>query len=644
MVKKVAFITCLLFLVFIQKQSVLFAQWYDPEKMPKKAQETYFQAIENLRAGQWENGKTLLFTTLKQEPRFVEAWLSLMGAYGEHKMYDSAIIAYQKAWQLDSVFSDDWLLPYTINLAGAGRFSEAKQWVDKYMATVPPESRSGKAAAYRQKTYGFALDFEERHRADTFSFNPVNLGDSINSPRSEYYPSFTIDDSLLVFTRRMQGIREDFYSSRLLPNGQYTAARAISGVLNEQPAKGGINMAPDGDWMFFAGNFAGMGFGDFDIYQCLSSPDGWSEPFNLGPNINTEFWESSPAISPDKQTLYFSSTRPGGYGGRDIYFSKRSPSGKWGPAENLGPVINTSADELAPFIHADNQTLYFTSGGHPGYGGSDLYVSRRGPGGEWSIPENLGYPINTINDDGSLIVAANGVTAYFASFRSDSRGALDLYRFELPKYAQAKKTQWVSGKVFDKVTGKGLPSAIEVTDPETGAYVHNLVTDETGHYLITLPSGKNYGLTVSRKGYLFFSDRFYLANGQADSNFVKDIPLVPIAVNASLELHHIEFETGSAKLRVSSFEELDKLATLLKENEALKVEIGGHTDNTGVAAENQKLSLNRAKAVVDYLVVKGIAAQRLIARGYGSSKPIGDNLTEQGRARNRRTEMKVIGF
>jgi outer membrane protein OmpA-like peptidoglycan-associated protein len=622
----------------------LSAQWYNPEKMNKKSQATYFQAIENLRAGQWETGRNLLYQTLKQEPNFVEAWLSLMGAYGEKKRYDSAILSYRQAWKMDSIFSADWMLSYTINLAGTGDFAEANSWIDKYLQKVSPESRSGKAAAYRKKTYEFALAFAEKNSAHNYVFNPVNLGDSVNSTRSEYYPSFTIDDSLLVFTRRMQGFREDFFSSKLLPDGKYMAAKPLSGELNVQESKGGINMAPDGDLMFFAGNFPTGGFGDFDIYLCQATPQGWSVPYNLGSNINTEFWESSPSVSPDKQTLFFSSNRPGGYGGKDIYMSKRNANGKWGAAVNMGPVINTSADDLAPFIHADNQTLYFTSGGHPGYGGSDLYLTRLGPGGEWSVPENLGYPINTIDDDGSLIVAANGTTAYFASYRSDTRGGLDLYRFDLPEYARARKTQWVRGRVFDKVTNKGLPSAIEVMDTESGTLLNKLITDETGNYLVTLPIGKNYAFTVSRKGYLFYSDRFYMQKENADSSFTKDIPLEPIIVNASLELKNIEFETGSARLEKSSFVELNKLADLLNENEGLKVEIGGHTDNVGNAVENQKLSQNRAKSVVDYLVEKGIDIKRLIAKGYGSVKPIADNSTETGRAKNRRTEMKVIGY
>ncbi len=644
MLIKIRLIVSIIFVLTASLLSGLFGQWYNPENMNKKSQATYFQAIENLRAGQWETGRNLLYQTLKQEPKFVEAWLSLMGAYGEKKRYDSAILSFEKAWKMDSIFSESWLLSYTINLAGSGRFKDAAQWINRYLQTVSPESRTGKAAAYRKKTYDFALAFEEKKAGSNFSFNPVNLGDSINSSRSEYYPSFTIDDSLLVFTRRMQGFREDFYASQLLANGKYTAARTLEGSLNEEASKGGINMAPDGELMFFAGNFPAGGYGDFDIYSCQATPDGWSIPYNLGENINTEFWESSPSISPDKQTLYFSSNRPGGLGGKDIYMSKRNANGKWGPAVNMGPVINTSADDLAPYIHADNQTMYFTSGGHPGYGGSDLYLTRLGPGGEWSIPENLGYPINTIDDDGSLIVAANGTTAYFASFRSDSRGGLDLYRFDLPDYARARKTKWVKGRVFDKVTDKGLPSGIEVTDNESGALIHSLITDESGNYLVTLPTGRNYSFTVSRKGYLFFSDRFYMEKENADSSFTKDIPLEPIIVNASLELKNIEFETGSARLEKSSFVELNKLADLLQENEGLKVEIGGHTDNVGNAADNQKLSQNRAKAVVDYLIEKGIDIKRLLAKGYGSTKPIADNQTEAGRARNRRTEMKVIGY
>lgn len=614
------------------------------ERNARKAQMLYTTALEHLRSGQWETGKNLLLMALQAQPDMTEGWVSLMGAYGEKKMYDSAIIAYDRAWQIDSAAAVDMLLPYAINLAGAGRFSEAHHWARRYAATVPPDSRAGKAAAYRLQSFQFALDFAAKHPATGYTFNPRNLGDSINSTRSEYYPSFTIDDSLLVFTRQMQGIREDFYSSRLQPNGQYSAATPIVGALNEQASKGGIQMSPDGEWLFFAGNFPGQGFGNFDLYMCYATPQGWSTPFNLGSGINTEFWESSPSISPDKQTLYFSSSRPGGYGGKDLYISRRRPDGSWSLAENMGPTINTAADELAPYIHADNQTLYFTSGGHPGYGGSDIYLTRRQAGGSWGTPENLGYPINTIDDDGSLIVAADGSKAYFASFRTDSRGGLDLYTFLLPTYARARTTRWVQGRVYDTQSGKGLPSSLELRNVLTPDRAEKVVTDETGKYLITLPLGATYSLTISRKGYLYHSETFDLEANAADSSFKKDVALQPIAIDVAMELKNILFETNSFTLQPSSYLELNKLVALLTDNPELKVEIGGHTDNVGNAADNQRLSQSRAKAVVDYLIGQGIATGRLQAKGYGSTKPIATNDTEAGRARNRRTEIKITGY
>jgi outer membrane protein OmpA-like peptidoglycan-associated protein len=414
--------------------------------------------------------------------------------------------------------------------------------------------------------------------------------------------------------------------------------------LNEEPAKGGITISQDGEWMLFAGNFSRSGFGNFDIYLTTSTPTGWSDPYNLGENINTEFWESSPSISPDKQTLYFSSNRPGGFGGKDLYFSRRQPNGSWGPAENMGPNFNTPADDLAPFIHSDNQTLYFTSGGHPGYGGSDIYVCRKGPNGEWSVPENLGYPINTIGDEGSMIVTADGKTAYYASNAVDTRGGLDLYSFELPAFARPKRTLWIKGQVSDAATKKGLPSAVELKEISSGSVLERVMTDERGNFLVTLPVGLDYTFTVNRKGYLFYSDNFLLATKPSDSTYRKDIALQPIVVNSSLELKNILFETNSFTLDPSSYTELDKVVQLMKDNPAIKVMIKGHTDNVGNAAANLTLSNNRAKSVVAYLVSKGILATRLSSKGFGASQPVATNDSEEGKARNRRTELVVTGI
>jgi outer membrane protein OmpA-like peptidoglycan-associated protein len=309
----------------------------------------------------------------------------------------------------------------------------------------------------------------------------------------------------------------------------------------------------------------------------------------------------------------------------------------------MGPLVNTKGDELAPFIHADNSTLYFTSDGLPGYGGSDLFLMRRKNATEWNAPENLGYPINTIENEGSLFITANGIDAYYASDRADSRGGLDLYRFELPANIRPSKTLYVQGTVFNVKDKKGIHATVELIDNLTGQTSSKVQTDEQGNYFITLPVGKDYIFNVNRKGYLFYSDNFLLSQRAPDSTYEKNIPLQPIEVNASVILKNIFFETNKFDLDPKSQTELDKVVELLNDNPTIKIEISGHTDNVGKPAENLILSNNRAKSVVKYLVSKNIASARLVAKGYGETKPIAGNTTEEGRAKNRRTELRVTG-
>jgi outer membrane protein OmpA-like peptidoglycan-associated protein len=317
-------------------------------------------------------------------------------------------------------------------------------------------------------------------------------------------------------------------------------------------------------------------------------------------------------------------------------------NGRWTEPENLGPEVNTAGNESCPFIHSDNQTLYFTSNGHLGYGGDDLFMTKKGPKNIWSNAVNLGYPINTIENEGSLVVAADGRTAYYASDRSDSKGGLDIYSFELRDDIRPAKTLWVKGKVFDKKTTKGLPSAVELTDLSTQEVLSKVQTDETGSYLITLPVGKDYAFNVNRKGYLFFSENFSLSQNVPDSTYNIDIPLQPLEANAAVVLRNIFFDVNKFDLQPSSTSELDKVVMLLKENPTLKIQINGHTDNVGKSADNLKLSNDRAQSVVKYLVTKGIDIKRLSFRGFGADQPIASNESEAGRAQNRRTELKVV--
>ncbi len=630
-------------LIFTSLIVTTFSQSYDSDKVNKKAVEIYEKGMLKIRDGDLKLAIPFFKKALELDNNYLDAVLSLGGLHGELKQYALSVDYYEKARQMDPKYFSFYNLTYSINLAGLGRFQDALNAVNVFLATPNLGDRNRKSAEYRKRGYEFAVQYAGKNPAGDYVFAPRNLGDSVNSVKSEYYPSITINDSLFVFTRRGEGLREDFYQATILPNKKYNKARLIQGDLNEEPSKGAINISHDGEWLFFTGyNFRG-GYGDFDLHVSYYTPQGWSQPENLGRNINTEYWESSPSISPDKRTLFFSSNRPGGYGGRDLYVSNRLANGRWGPAQNMGAAINTAGDELAPFIHADNATLYFTSDGLQGYGNSDMFMCRKGPNNAWSNPENLGYPINTIENEGSLFVAADGKTAFYASDRSDTRGDLDLYTFELRQNIRPAKTLYVRGRVFDKKTGKGLPSNVELIDNSNQKSISNLETDETGHYFITLPIGKDYTFSVNRKGYLFFSELYPLSGNPPDSTYKKDIPLQPVELNASVVLKNILFETKSAKLQAISLIEIDRLLQLMSENPTIRVQINGYTDNVGKPVDNLKLSEARAKAVVDYLVGKGIDSKRLLFKGFGETKPIADNTIEAGRAKNRRTEFVVIG-
>lgn len=631
-------------LLFAFNISLFAQQHYDPQKVSNRARRLYEQAQQSTMMPTPEGrAKTiaLLEKAIEADNNYLDAYAMLAGLYAKQRKYEQAVQYFEQANQIDSLY----LLPAYINYAkaeaGTGDFTKAISLISHYLQR-PDLSPSLRQRAEQWKDhFAFGLQSLQQH----IPFEPINLGDSINSPDPEYFPNLTIDQKTLIFTRNLNNRNEDFFISHLLPDSNWSIATPLEGGVNSRYNEGAQTISQNGKILIYTICNRPDGMGSCDIYFSIKTGSGWSKPDNMGPPVNSPYWDSQPCLSPDNRDLYFVSNRPGGLGGSDIYVSHLQPDGSWGKPENLGENINTSRDESTPFIHADNQTLYFASDGRPGIGGVDLYCVRKNIDGSWNKPHDLGYPINTIDHDGSIFVAADGKTAYFASDRSASgqgKGQLDLYEFVLYKAARPVRTLYVQGYVYDKKTNNRLTAELGLIDLQTGKTLSHISTDANGDYLVTLPVGKNYAFNVSKPGYLFYSGHFSLKDSTGKREpFELNIGLQPLEVNARITLENIFFDFDQYDLKPESKIELNKVVHLLKANPSLTIQINGYTDSVGSEQHNLELSKNRAQAVVNYLISKGIESQRLNAKGYGASHPVASNETEEGRALNRRTEMMV---
>ena len=617
----------------------LFAQQYDPLKIPKKAMASYDKAMLAADDGNYQQAIVLLDEAIFLYPSYVDAMLSKAGILGELKKYSESATAYEAAFSVDPEYAKEYYLPYAINLTGSGNFEKALDGIETFLRQPGLNEKSRKAGEYRKKNILFAIDYK-KNNPNTDILTVQNAGDLINSNVSEYFPSITIDGKKMIFTRRVNNTNEDFYMSDK-SSGEWVNATPLAGQINTPQNEGGQQISQDGKWLVYAGCNFNDSYGGCDIYISYLSGGSWGLRENIGNAINSEFWESTPCFSPDKNDLYFSSNRPGGLGGSDIYVSHRMANGKWSKAENLGPTINTAGDESFPFMHADNETFYFTSNGLDGYGGTDIFLTKKSMAG-FSKPMNIGYPINTINNEGSMVVTSDGKKAFYASDRSDSKGGLDIYSFELREAIRPLETSWVQGKVFDKNSSTGLNAIVELVDLKSQRLVSRVQTDSDGNYLTTLPKGREYAFNVISKGSLFYSSQFNTKENNSDQGQTLNVPLQQIQVGANMVLKNIFFNTAKYDLLPESIVELDRIVVLMKENPTIKIQINGYTDSIGKDADNLVLSEARAKSVVSYLTSKGIQQAMLSFKGFGSSNPLAPNETEEGRAQNRRTEMVVV--
>jgi outer membrane protein OmpA-like peptidoglycan-associated protein/Tol biopolymer transport system component len=632
----------------------------------------------------------------------VKGYMEVGDRYYGKKKYKEAIQSYQQAQQINP---DDALLNFKLGLAYlySDTKSKAASYIDKAYRLNPnidnridyhlglafQNTNNFKGAiqhfeSFIKKNPAVASIAEERIAeclvADSLTQYELNVViesiGAVNSRQNEYAPIISADGNMLIFTsNRGEGIKgqphaEDIYVS-YKKGGAWGEPKMLGPTINSDQNDAAASLSPDGKTMFL---YSEEGAGD--IYSSTFDGKEWGKPAPLNKNINTaQYWETCASVSPDGKKLYFASNRPGGYGELDIYVSDLDGKGQWGKGTNLGPLINTPGNDDSPYIHFDGATLYFSSDGHPRMGNSDIFFSEF-KNRKWTKPENIGYPINSWEYDGFFSIAPDKKTAYYATVKEGGQGGIDIYsiKFLEPKYKpkpkpvvaeepkkkkpttndfvdpmiqklkEQKVVTLLRGKVIDEITAHPLEATINLVDNETNKLISRISSDPlTGDFELVIPHGGNYGVATERKGYLFNSINFNLPKFADYQEIDTHIIMTPTEVGSKVVLKNIFFDVGKAELKTQSIAEVEKIVDLLKSNPQLKVQINGHTDNTGNAAANKALSLTRASSVVNYLIGKGIVANRATAKGYGPERPIVSNDDEAGgREINRRTEIEIL--
>jgi len=602
----------------------------------KKAQGFYEKASNLIQNKDYTNAISLLEDALKLDDHFTNAIILAGDAYRLQKKYAEAKQKYFQALDISGSANVSLLYYLGETEFATQDFAQAKTHFINFVSREKNADFVKKA-----KFYISSCDFATVAIQQPVQFKPINLGERINTSDSEYFPALTADGEQLIFTRQIKE-NEDFWASTFRNNSWNLAVPLSNAINTTRYNEGAQTISPDGKYLFFTGCNRPDGLGRCDIYVSHKVGDAWGEPYNIGAPVNSEYWESQPAISPDGRTLYFISNRPGGFGGYDIWKSTITDDGKWGAATNLGPEINTAGDENTPFIHVDGKTLYFSSDGWPGFGGKDIFLTKLDANGKWQKPVNVGYPINTFEDENGLIVSADGNLGFFSSDMPGGFGGKDIYSFGIPNTAKPEKINYVKGIVRDKDSKKTIESNVQVIDLASNKTVFDDYTDaETGQFLAVMPVGSNYLFNVNAEGYLFYSENFELKQGNINKPYQIEVEIERIKTGGNVTLKNIFFDTNKFNLLPASILELDILIDFLSQNATVSIEIQGHTDNVGDAKLNEKLSLNRATSVYNYLVAKGISATRLTFKGFGATKPIADNKTESGRQTNRRTSFVI---
>ena len=610
----------------------------------KKAIELYEQADNYRVRGQNQEAIRLLDQAIEKDKNFAEAYYRLGLVYMTLKNYPTAISNYEKGLSLTTDVRKQKVYWYDLGeaLLITGQYDKAVGVLSDFLRV---ESQNKQKINQAEQLLASAT-FAKENSTIQANYKLRALSDTVNQFAMQYFPVLTADQQELIFTRRL-GNRpehdEDLVISKKDARGRWTEPVSISKNINSALNEGTSAISADGRKLIFTSCVGRQSFGSCDLYESNKLGNEWSVPVNLGPNVNSTEWESQPSLSADGRTLYFVSDRRGGFGRRDIWVSTLDDKSVWTKARNMGEPVNTQYDEISPFIHANGKVIYFASKGHTGFGGYDIFSAERNET-QWSQPVNMGKPINDFEDQFSMFISADGKTGYYSHEEYSGEVVRSkIFEVHIPKENQVRyKSNYVKGVVRDKKTGKELRARIELFNINKNEMEAMVESDSiSGEYLMVLTQGAEYILYTNRKGYLFNSTNFNYSEVDDFEPILMNIDLDPATKGSAMVLKNIFFDTDKYDLQEKSKTELQKIIRFLGDNPALKIQITGHTDNTGTPAYNQQLSEKRAQSVYNYLINNGIISTRLSWKGFGQTQPKTSNDSEEGRQLNRRIEFSI---
>ena len=632
------FIKIICLLIFYCQLQTLFAQNHF-SSTNKKAVDAYEKGVQALKDRNIEKAFSEFEEAVERDKLFSEPYFQMGRLYEQNRQFGNAILNYEKAVNAQEKTSVTEIAAQQVGqlYLKKGEYQKALVFLEKGIGAVTTSNQ--KRYKTRIDNCKFALEAVSK----PLIINPLELPKLINKFQSQYFPVMTADRETLIYTGN-QDLDENLYVASI-KDKIWTEPISISEKINTKENEGTATISADGRTLVFTSCGGKKGFGSCDLFISYKQGDNWTSPQNLGQGINSAEWESQPSLSADGRTLYFVSDRKESLGKRDIWVSKLDSTNIWKKAINLGNPVNTIEDDLSPFIHANGKTLFFASEGHVGMGGLDLYFTENQQD-KWKNPENLGYPLNTFEDQVALFITADGKKAYYSLERDqeDKYRRAKIVEIEVPESLQAKfkATSFLKGVVYDAKTKQKLQADIELISLKNNELVSKISSDsQTGTYTSVLASGGDYAVFVSKKGYFFKSLNFDFSD-KIGLDKILDIPLEPIKKEAKEILNNIFFDTAKWDLKSESTVELDKLVALLKANPDLPIEISGHTDDVGKDNDNLILSQKRAKSVVDYLAQKGVNVLKIKAEGYGKNRPYLPNSSDENRKLNRRIEVKFL--